>query len=316
MIRINVSRKSAKRNTPATLGSVAWGKNNFETISVLAFAGLLIACSLGVGCSSEKSKPQTPTVQIPPQTMVPVSSPVPVNQTTSTAQDSDKLAHKRVVRRAPVTVAYTDKASGVTFRYPRKYVLKTGDAADEVVSSALVPMNFSQPGGVAIATVAIPEGAYPKSDLASALFDVSVNKSITTEQCGEFASAHVSSAAPNNDATPQPPAVAEASSQPAAQKPKLIIGDMELQSAETEDSSESRKEATKYYHVFENGACYEFALKVATAAGETDEGGKPVERDEIFKRLEKILATVKITPIAIEREAAIATVPAPTSPAQ
>jgi hypothetical protein len=320
MTRINLSRNRATRKTPATLGSVARGKNNFENIGVLTFAGLLIVCSLAVGCSSEKPKQEGSNIPAPTNQATPITTPAPAITTAPAAQTSVKPAPKKIVRRAPVTVAYSDKASGVAFRYPRKYVLKTGDAADEVVSSTLVPMDFLQPGGVAIATVAIPEGAYPKSDLESALFEVSTNKSLTAEQCGEFATAQIGPTVPDSGATTQAaatgPTAAQPPAQPVAQPTKLILGDLELQSAEAEGTAENRKETSKYYHVFENGMCYEFALKVATTGVEPDEGGKPVDRDEVFKRLEKVLATVKISPVTMEKEAASMPVPAPASPAQ
>lgn len=317
MTRINVSRKNTTRSTPATLGSVAWGKNIFENISVLLFAGLLIVCSLAVGCSSEKPKQQILTVQAPiAPAMSPVSAPAPLNQSPPVREASDEPVHKKVVHRAPVTVAYSDKVSGVAFRYPRKYVLKIGNAADGVVSSTTVPMDFLQPGGTALAAVTIPEGAYPKSDLASALFDVSLHKSLTAEQCGQFATAQTGSTAPDSSATNQTAATEPRTPPPAVQSAKLIIGDMELRSTETEGTAGNRKEASKYYHVFANGMCYEFALKVATTGIEPDEGGKPVDQDEVFKRLERILATVKINPVAMEKEAASTPVPIPPSPAQ
>ena len=212
---------------------------------------------------------------------------------------------KKVARHAPTTVKYVDKDSGVSFRYPRKYVLKTDEAADELVSSNLAVMDFAQPGGVVTAAVAMPEGAYPKSDLVSAMFDVSVNKSLTAEQCGEFSA-------------PQPDSAMQGSTpaSTATPAPKLIVGDMELTSAETLGSADSRKEESKYYHVFENGACYEFALKVATTGVDPDEGGKPVDRDEVFNKLERILATVKISPLEAEKQTASVPVPAPITPAQ
>ena len=196
---------------------------------------------------------------------------------------------------------YADKTTGVSFQYPRKYVLKTGDAADELISSDPVPMDFVQPGGGAVVAVAIPEGVYPKSDLASAFFDVSVNKSLTAEQCGEFSEAKVTegripegklSEEKTNPATP-----IETTDHSAKPSTKLMIGDMELHSTETLATDGTRKEAAKYFHIFENGSCYEFALKVATTGVETDEGGKAVDRDEVFKRLATILATVKIAPV-------------------
>ena len=173
---------------------------------------------------------------------------------TPALQAAAKPVQKKIVRKVPATVTYADKTSGVSFQYPRKYALKTGDAANELVSSDPVPMDFVQPGGVALAAVAVPESAYPNSDLASAYFNVSVNKALTAEQCGEFAVPQ---------ASPATPADPRGTCRP-TQTSKLMVGDMELQSAESLTSQGTREEASKYYHVFENGACYEFALKVAT----------------------------------------------------
>jgi hypothetical protein len=225
-------------------------------------------------------------------------------------------------------VTYADKITGLSFQYPRKFALKTGDSADKLVSSDPVPMNFMQPGGVALAAVMIPEGAYPKSDLAAAFFDVSMNKSLTAEQCGGFSIskptpvvAADSSAQPATQPEDSAKSSSSASNQPSnpspKPSPKLMIGDMELQSTETLTSQGTGAEASKYYHVFENGSCYEFALKVATTGGETDEGGKHVDRDEVFDRLEKILASVKINPVAATPEVTAdgsRSTPTPSSP--
>lgn len=320
MTRINLFRATpvcniSLRSTPAKLDSIAWGKLNFgTTTSPLVFAAILIVCSLAVGCSSEKPKTESSINQSP----VTQSPTIPISTATAPAaaptQAAAKPVHKRVVRRAPATLTYTDKTSGVTFQYPRKYALKTGDAADELVSKEPVPMDFVQPGGVALAAVVIPQGSYPKSDLASAFFNVSVNKALTAEQCGEF------SEAKPNPATPVD--VEGHGSETSSKLPssKLMIGDIELNSNETLASVGTGKEASKYYHVFENGTCYELALKVATTGVEADEGGKPVDRDEVFERLEKILATVKIKPAAAPEvtasAAAGASTDAPATPAQ
>lgn len=302
----NLSVKTkAVRNTPATLDSVTWGKNNFDNnISMLVFAALLIICSVAVGCSSDKPKPVNSNNQsaIAQPTSTIVTTPADMSAA-SGLQAAAKPIHKKVVRKAPATFAYTDKTSGVSFQYPRKYSLETGDAADKLVSSEPVPMDFVQPGGVAVAVVTLPTSVYPNGDLAAALFDVSVNKTLTAEQCGQFSEAK--------------PAVPSDAAVPAMALPsKLMIGDMELLSSETLASQGTREEASKYYHVFENGACYEFALKVATTGVETD-GGKHVDHKEVFQRLEKILATVKINPAATPEVTANAPVtPTATAPAQ
>jgi hypothetical protein len=313
MTRINLFRTTAVRtmklrNTPANLNSVAWGKINFDkNTSTLVFAALLIVCSLAVGCSSEKPKSESSTNQSATAQPVQPIATSPTIAATPAVQAAAKPVHKKVVRRVPATVTYADKTSGVSFQYPRKYALKTGDAASELVSSGPVPMDFVQPGGVALAAVAMPDSAYPNSDLASAFFDVSVNKALTAEQCGEFSVPQANPTAP-----------ADAPVQATAQLSKLMIGDMELQSTENTASQGTREETSKYYHAFENGACYEFALKVVTTGIENQGGAKHIDREEVFQRLEKILATAKINqPTTPEVTAsAPATPSAPETPAQ
>jgi len=311
MTRFNF--KEVSKNVTAR-ESVARGQKCFENnVSTLVFAGLLIVCSVAVGCSSEKPKTESTTNQPAISQMTPPAA-VPTASVPVTPVEQAKPVRKKTVRRAPVTVAYADKASGVSFEYPRKYVLKTGDGMSELMTSDGA-MDFVQPGGIAIAAVTVPEGAYPKSDLASAFFDVSVNKTLTAEQCGQFGGSQAKETTVSPAATSNPATGGDAPTQPVVRPTKLMIGDMELQSTGTTASAGSGKEESKYYHVFENGACYEFAMKVATT-GETDEGGKAVDREEIFKRLGRILATVKINPVKSAEVTASVPTAAAASPAQ
>lgn len=363
MTRINVFRSNPAHQVP-TRSSIVWGKTEMQNqAGIVVFAAALIICSLTVGCSSQKPKAETSMAPSQVAQKMPAMA-IPVPASTSVAEAAAKPAQRKIVHRAPASMTFTDKNSGVSFHYPRKYILKTGQAADEVASSTSVPLNFPQPGGSALATVQIPEGAYPKSDLVSAIFDVSVNKSLTAEQCGEFRTLQdnpakrelgpqevTNTAQTNGEVTseltkaetsdsaaksglskaePTPSTASEQSrvadttdkkSPPTAADSKLILGDMELKSSETLSSTPSRKEDAKYYHAFENGGCYEFALKVATTGAEPDEGGKPVDREEIFKRLEKILASVKIdppksSPAEAEKQTAAAPAIAPANAAQ
>ena len=112
------------------------------------------------------------------------------------------------------------------------------------------------PGGVAHALVELPASAFPKSDLAWAYIDVSKPRALSEEQSGEFSQTKPVTSADASTSVAGPDA---------APTPKLMIGDLELQSTETVASQGKNEEAAKYYHVFENGACYEFALKVATS---------------------------------------------------
>jgi len=321
--------------------SVAWGKNT----SALVFAAVLIICSVTVGCSSDKDKPkpvssnnQIPVTQAP----TPVQSmPAPVMQSTT------KPAAKKVVSRKPATVNYADKTYGVTFEYPRRYAIETGSAATELLASNPIAMNFVQPGGVALAAVELPETSFANTDFSSAFFNVSVNKTLTADQCSEFAvpqpkvatpatstesvstTATAPAASPSTEAklastqsasaqldsaaSPEQLSAAKVSS---GSSSKLMLGDLELRATEAVSGEGARQSDSKYFHVFQNGACYEFALNVTTVASE-DGVTKHVDRDKVFDRLEKILATVKINPVSAPEVTAEAATPTPAvTPAQ
>ena len=341
MTRINAVRSMKETR------SMAWGKN----ASALIFAAVLIVCSVTVGCSSDKDKPKpvSSNSQIPvTQAPTPVQSmPAPVMQAAT------KPAAKKVVSRKPATVNYADKTYGVTFEYPRRYAIETGSAATELLASNPMAMNFVQPGGVALAAVELPETSFANTDFSSAFFNVSVNKSLTAEQCTEFAVPQpksvaqttentepaLASPASSTDVAKQDSAPAPKSESPAASAPvvptsdsanvaksssapstdsatnsKLMLGDLELRATEAVSGEGTRQSDSKYFHVFQNGSCYEFALNVTTDASE-DGLVKHVDRDKVFNRLEQILSTVKINPVQAPEVAAETPTPAAT-PAQ
>jgi hypothetical protein len=322
MTRINPFRTIAE--TPSSL---AWGNH----ASALIFAAVLIVCSVTVGCSSDQPKPvstnqQIPVTQLPSQFLPAPAAAVPAE---------NKPAAKKVVHRKPATINYADKTYGVSFEYPRRYAIETGDAATELLASNPIAMNFIQPGGVALAAVELPETGFANTDFSSAFFNVSVHKTLTADQCSEFAvpqpkiatrvpptdSASTASATPATVPAAVPVSTPETTtpspdSQP-AQNSKLRVGDLQLRSTEAVSGEGTRLSDSKYFHLFQNGACYEFALNLTTVASE-DGVMKHVDRDKVFGRLEKILATVTINPIAapeVTAEAPAST-PAPLTPAQ
>ena len=360
---INAVRNNAAHTCAETRSSVSWGKHT----SALIFAAVLIVCSITVGCSSDNDKPKSVSsnVQIPVSPAPAQLTPAPAMQAAATPSP------KKVVHRKPATVNYADKTYGVTFEYPRRYAIETGDAATELLASNPLAMNFVAPGGVALAAVELPETSFTNTDFSSAFFNVSVHKSLTAEQCTEFAvpqpkvaaqseTAPAASTEVAKDSTPksdtssaqaQPAQTADPSSeQKSDAKPasstastdapvspeqlsaakmsngnskldsklnsKLMLGDLELRATEAVSGEGTRQSDSKYFHVFQNGSCYEFALNVTTDASQ--EGlVKHVDRDKVFTRLEQILATVKINPVAVPEATAEAPVSTPAeTPAQ
>ena len=332
MTRINLS------NTRET-SFLTWGKN----ASALAFAAVLIICSIAVGCSSDK--PKAVTINNPVPAAEPQPQPTPAMPV---AQAENKPEHKKpVVRKRPATVNYADKTYGVTFEYPRRYAIETGDAATQLILSNPIPMNFVQPGGVALAAVELPETNYLNTDFSSAFFNVSVHKSLTADECGQFAvpaqkSTVKADAAPITEVKPEPATATTGSakvddakndvkkdapmdstakldsSAPSSTETiaktldanQLLIGDMQLRATEAVSGEGTRQSDSKYFHLYQNGACYEFALNVTTNASE--EGlVKHVDRDRVFNRLEQILHTVKINPVQPEVQAESTPTPTP-----
>jgi hypothetical protein len=342
-----MTRINAIRNIAGSRDSVAWGKDTnakdatktiassaLGSVHAYAFAALLIICSVTVGCSSDKPKPVSSNKPIPvaqPASAAPTPAPL--------MEAENKPAPKKpVVHKKPATVNYSDKMYGVTFEYPRRYAIETGDAATQLVASNPIPMNFVQPGGIALAAVELPETNYVNTDFSSAFFNVSVNKTVTADQCGEFAvpQGKQSSKSESPSTSPEAAPIADtktdvaksdtpkstdsgADAKPStevASSLELVLKDMPLPATEAVSGEGTRQSDSKYFHVYQNGACYEFALNVTTDASE--EGlVKHVDRDKVFSRLEQILSTVKISPVAAPEVATETPAPAPQAqPAQ
>jgi hypothetical protein len=264
----------------------SWSRQQkLATIIAFAMLGVLIVAS---ACSKESAKPALVGVSSPalPPTM-PAALSTPTVKTESPSAVTPPARKKPSANKRPLNVTYTDASSGISFLYPRKFLVSPGDKAQPGLDAAAsVPMNFVQPGGVTIATVTALANSYPGTDFASAFFTVSVNRNVSEQECSHFGFVDTR----NADGEPVD-----------AEKVKIGSTDMEM----TSDFSASalKQGETEYYHNFENGACYEYVLGLGTEGYITEGDIKHVDRDEVFAKLGKILATVKINPIERERVA-------------
>jgi hypothetical protein len=253
-------------------------ENQKETRSYLAPAAgivglLVITLILAVVVRSSRSSEELPKLStVAQQSTLPVSAPVAsAAAPVAVPQPSAKKHHKR-----PPIATYTNSNYGVSFDYPSKYSMVSGARVEQGESTVPVPLNFVQPGGVVLTSVEIPQGFFPDTDFLAAFLNVSVNKNMTEEECSQFAM-------PKDDQG--------ASDAPIA---KAKVGDHEFEQTEMSGDLETAKADARYYHLFESGACYEFALGLGTTSDESQEDVRPVNKDKVFGRLEQILATVKI----------------------
>jgi hypothetical protein len=318
-----MKRLEAVAKNAESPSSVVWGskinnnKINKQRIGVVGLAALLLACSMTVGCSSDQPRAANTSSQVPltpPQTMA-ANLPVP---------EVAKPVTKKVQKKRPATRMYTDKTYGVSFEYPRKYELATGEKANDLLASGPVTI---QPRGEVLAAVELPGTVFPDTDFAGAFFGVSVNKGFTAEQCGEFGENKATVTEPVPAATAveaksrTSPEASPGTEPSVEDQSKRILGDSELHATEMVIGEGSRQSDGKYFRTFQHGACYEFALNVTTV-GNDDATMKHVDRDRVFDRLEKILATVKIAPAvaepapAVQTTASIPAAPVAEAPAQ
>jgi len=231
-------------------------------------AGIIMTVVLFVAIACSK-KSDTSASRISPPSQPALSSPVP-----ATAATVLSAPPKKIKKHRPANATYVNDEYGVSFSYPSKYSLAAGSGK----TSSPVQTGFLKPGAVQVAVVDVPDDSYPDTDFSSALLNVSVNSSMTAEECGQFAPSR-------ND--------------PAAAKPSAVkLGSNEFTALEQMNGETTHQSDLKYYHLFKNGACYEFALDVETSR-KADEDLAQVDRMKVFQRLQKVLATARIKDVEL-----------------
>jgi hypothetical protein len=252
---------------------------------------MAVSCSKKSDTTTKISVPVAPTMQ----------SPAPTTTSAVVPQTPKKAAK----RHRPTTATYVNGDYGVALTYPRKYSLQSGDKLKEIP----LQTGFSKSGALEIASLDMPDGLYPDTDFSSALLNVSIHQGLNEEECGKFA-------AQSNDAAKT--AEADPSTKPAdTSKPTAIkLGANQFTELEQMSGSGDRQSDLKYFHLFKNGACYEFALDVETSR-KADEDLAQVDRSKIFKQLEKVLSTTRIKEVELSGvENAGKTAPEPVAAAQ
>lgn len=261
----------------------AW--SGMQVTAAVSVALLIAAFFVAVGCSKKSSQSNAkPETQNPSMTAyngvpsAPAVNPIPVTPTA-----------KKSARKRPVNVTYSDKENGISFRYPRKYTLKSGkELQKDLAGLGPIGMSFVQPGGKPLVAVEMPEGSYPDTDFRSAYFDVSANGKLTADQCSQFSVANTSAVDGNN-----------------IEPTRVNIGDAQFDVVEDFTGQVMKQSDAKYYHTYQDGVCYEVALGLGTSGAGIDDQLTPVDRENVFHKLERILATVKISGMAEGAKAAL-----------
>jgi hypothetical protein len=240
------------------------------TLMATALAGVIL---LETSACSKSTKPvaisqSAQPAAVAPQPVLPAPAPV---------------AEVKPVKKHPrqsTASTYKNSEYGLSLVYSKSYSLKKDDEANlEWTGLGPVQMNFVEPGGGTLAAIELPKDSYPDTDFASGFFNVSVNPKMTAEQCSQFA-------------------FPETTGNAAATPVKVKMGSSEFSEIESSAGDQNNQADAKYYHAFQNGACYEFALGIQTAR-DADAEIPQVDRQQVFNRLKRILTTVKIQPVEV-----------------
>jgi hypothetical protein len=173
---------------------------------------------------------------------------------------------------------YNNPTYGVSFHYPRNYLLAEAlDSDDPSILDAQEELTARQPGSTVVVTVSIPPDAYPNTTFRSGTLQLGINPSVTPETCQSFA-------APLDDA--------------------YRLGSTSIQGIafhwrERGSAAAGSGTLNREYAGFSGGTCYEFFLEIVTGSNpELDPGIKDADETKIMRHLDKIVSSLQIHPQA------------------
>ncbi len=150
--QLHIENPQDPKKTQNTKNSLSKEKALFGAglIAVTAVSGVFLLITNG--CSKGSSKAPS-AISAPAPVSPEVTSPTPVAAAVQTVV-APKPSKKRVQHKAPMST-FTDPANGVSFKYPKSYILKTGDEPQQMDLAGLgqLKTNYVQPGGVTVAAI-------------------------------------------------------------------------------------------------------------------------------------------------------------------
>jgi hypothetical protein len=173
------------------------------------------------------------------------------------------------------TATYSNPEYGLSFRYPREYALEEGEVDEH--SLFLRRQDELEPDTKLLATVLIPEDAYPNTTFEHGSLQVLVHEGLDGEGCralvdpdsGAFGASGVR--AINMEAGP-------------------------LWWSEEKTSADGTQIVEREYAAFLGGRCYEFYAVVALGELTEQEGAeRQADPEKILRQLEKILVSVRVS---------------------
>jgi hypothetical protein len=233
------------------------------------FAAVILGASSSVlaGCPSQTANSVAST-QIPDS-----STPAArARQAKGIEQGRVHPALRAASRESPLST-FNSPEYGVSFRYPRNYALEEGNVMEHsFFLKRQEELDVEQPGARVVATVLIPDDAYPNTNFLHGSLQVTAKKSLPAEPCGlDF--------------------------EPAVQRVRgVTIQSSILEGRESSLITAGTEIVERRYSGLSNGTCYEFSLVVAAGEPAESQDVKQADVAKIMRQLEKIVSSFQFHP--------------------
>jgi hypothetical protein len=229
-------------------------RKRFILVLMLAFA--VNGCGLA-GCSGRAASPGK-NVRIAP----------------TTAVGQRQRVAKAPPREGSFSV-YNEPEYGISFWYPRNYALEEGNPEEPTSGiNSQEGLEDEQPGALLLATLVIPEDAYPNTTFVDGSLQFAVNPSLMPESCKEVLTDRESGAGRRTGT--------------------LTIGGVLFNWAEETTADAGTESVERDYAGYSNEACYEFFVHVAVEETANSDGlQKQADAKKIVRHLEKIATSLQ-----------------------
>jgi hypothetical protein len=232
-----------------------------RTRRAFALFGAVAALATTIACS-DQPKPAASSAQ-------PVGASVRPSVLQTSSQNVAKVttvSENTETTSVAKPVSFKSRDYGISFQYPWQYTRMSARTLAKAEDSML-PKADGFEGQFTLTRVDIPKGFYPDTNFESGYFTLSLNQDVSKEEC---------EGSVGNDV-----------------KIDKVNG-VEFRSIETENGGRGTASKVRNYVTYANYNCYEIELGVKT---KNDMGlAREVDPDQVIRRLESILATVKVAP--------------------
>jgi hypothetical protein len=201
----------------------------------------------------------------------------------SPAQTAPGRQQERVAKSAARESAlstYSNPEYGVAFRHPRNFALaEAGDsdegaAEDSSGARTKEELEHEEPGAKLVATLVVPDDAYPNTTFAGGSVQFAVNRYLAAGSCRQSLLSRLGDSSGRSGSA--------------------TIQGVEFAWIDNDEGDASTEFFERDYAGFTNGTCYEFFLRVGVAAaGDSQDGTRPPDEKKILGHMEKIVLSLQ-----------------------